>query len=435
MRHVRLDIENLKPFITDADIDSIKDEVARAHKKLVSGSGAGSEYLGWLDLPSSTTEEYISEIQEAAEQIRGSSDAFVTIGIGGSYLGARAAVEFCLHSFSNLLPAEKRGCPEIYFAGQNVSSDYLLDLLDIIGEKRLCLNVISKSGTTLEPAAAFRVLSEAIEKRHGREEAKKRIFVTTDRAGGALKELADAEGFKTFTIPANVGGRYSALTAVGLLPMAAAGIDITEIIEGAAISRSVTATPDLGSNPSNLYAAARNLLYRRGKSIEILASFHPSLHYVCEWWKQLAGESEGKDGTGLYPASVDLPTDLHSMGQWIQEGRRIIFETFLVVENSSRELTLPQREGDPDGLGYMAGKSFDYINDKSYRGTAEAHRDGAVPNMTIKVLDRSPRTLGALFYFFESAIAVSGYLLGVNPFDQPGVELYKQNMFRLLGKP
>jgi glucose-6-phosphate isomerase len=431
---VSLDIENIKPFITDKEIEGLQPEVTGLHKELENGKGPGSDYLGWLHLPSAVTEESIKEIEDAARYIKTGSDVFISIGIGGSYLGPKAAVEFAGHTFRNQLGGKERQAPEVYFAGHNISSDYLSDLFDIIGEKKVSINVISKSGTTLEPAAAFRILKEFMEKRYGREEARKRIFVTTDREKGTLKGLSELEGYKTFVIPDDVGGRYSVLTPVGLLPIAAAGIDIRELIQGARDFEVTTSKADLMKNPSYLYAAVRNLLYRKGKSIEILSTFHPSIHFVAEWWKQLAGESEGKEGKGLYPASLDLTTDLHSMGQWVQDGQRNIFETFLVVERSRKEVKIPRLEKDEDGLNYIAGRTLEYVNDKAYRGTALAHTEGGVPNMTVTVADRTPAALGSLFYFFERAIAMSGRILGVNPFDQPGVEAYKKNMFTLLGK-
>lgn len=435
MPKVTLDIENVKPFVNDEEMGQLAPSIKNLNGELEKATGPGSEYLGWLHLPSSITEESIKEIEAAAEKIRDTSDVFISIGIGGSYLGARATLEFAAHGFSNELPGEKKAGPSLYFAGHNISSDYLSDLLDIIEDKRVSINVISKSGTTLEPAVAFRIFKDLLESRYGKKGARERIFVTTDRAKGTLKGASDAEGYKTFVIPDDVGGRYSVLTPVGLLPIAASGIDIRELIAGARAFEELTSNPDLSSNPSYLYAAVRNLLYQKGKSIEILSSFHPSLHYVGEWWKQLTGESEGKEERGIYPASLDLTTDLHSMGQWVQQGARIIFETFMVVEHSAREIIIPPAEGDGDGLNYIAGKTLDFVNDKAYRGTALAHTEGGVPNMTVRIADRSPQALGELFYFFEKAVAMSGRLLDVNPFDQPGVEAYKKNMFKLLGKP
>lgn len=434
MSALKLETENIREFISEDELEKMGAEAKKAHKALKEKTGPGSDYLGWQVLPSEISPSAIKELKTLASEIRESSDAFISIGIGGSYLGAKAAIEFCGHSFLNQLDSVKRGAPEMYFAGQHISSDYLCDLMDIIEERDIALNVISKSGTTTEPAIAFRVLKELMEKRYGKDGAKKRIIVTTDKSRGALKEVADEEGYRSYVIPDDVGGRYSVLTPVGLLPIAVAGIDIEKMIAGARAFQEITLSPDMSENAACLYAAIRNILYRKGKNIEVLATFHPSLHFIGEWWKQLSGESEGKEGKGLYPASVDLTTDLHSMGQWIQEGQRNIFETFLLVDSSRRQLEVPRFDDDRDGLNYIAGRTMDDVNDKAYRGTAEAHKDGGVPNLAIRLKDRSPATLGGLFYFFEHAVALSGYILGVNPFDQPGVEFYKKNMFRLLGK-
>lgn len=435
MSKIRLNIDNVKSFILEKDIENIQADITRIHEQIVKKEGIGSEYLGWLNIPSTIPATLLDQINNTAKYVKENADVFISIGIGGSYLGAKAAIEFVNHTFHNQLLAEKRNGVEIYFAGHNISADYLADLIDIIQDKRVCINVISKSGTTTEPAIAFRILKDIAEKRHGKRDAKKRIIVTTDREKGALKRLADNEGYATFIIPDNVGGRFSVLTPVGLIPIAVAGINIKELIDGARLYEEITSNPGLTYNPAYLYCAVRNLLYRQGKAIELLSSFHPSLHYIAEWWKQLAGESEGKRGQGIYPASVDLTTDLHSLGQWIQEGQRIIFETFLVVERSKSELKIPSSLSDDDGLNYIAGRSLDYVNNMAYTGTAMAHTQGGVPNMSIILPDRSAHTLGQLFYFFERAIAVSAYLQGVNPFDQPGVEFYKKNMFTLLRKP
>lgn len=436
MSRIKIDTENITGFIPDFvstdELESIQPVISAAHQRLESGTGAGSDFLGWLRLPSMFPAGVLDRIEESADYIRENSDVFICIGVGGSYLGARAGMEFINHTFYNQVAG---GGVAVYFAGHNISSDYLADLMEIIREKRVCINVISKSGTTTEPAIAFRILKGMLEKKYGRDEAVKRIIVTTDKAMGTLKKLADAEGYVSFEIPDNIGGRYSVLTPVGLLPMAVSGIDIRELLEGAKRYEEITSSPRLDINPAYTYAAIRNILYRKGKTVEILSSFHPSLHYIGEWWKQLAGESEGKNRQGIFPASVDLTTDLHSMGQWIQEGNRIIFETFMVVENSNRRIDIPLNDDDGDGLNYLAGKSLDYVNDKAYRGTAKAHAEGDVPNMTIMLEDRSPGTLGELIYFFQKAIAISGYLQWVNPFDQPGVEFYKKNMFALLKKP
>lgn len=435
MPEIKINIDNAKSFFSDKEQENIYQEILTINGQISKGQGSGHEFLGWLRIPSTVSSTLIDRINSTAQYVNKNADVFIIIGIGGSYLGAKAATEFVNHSFCNQLPPKRRNVPEIYFAGQNISSDYLSDLLDVIQDKRLCINVISKSGTTLEPAITFRLLKDEIEKRHGKKEAKKRIIVTTDKEKGALKQLADKEGYSTFVIPDDVGGRFSVLTPVGLIPIAVSGININELLNGAAESEEKTSIVDLESNHAYLYCAVRNLLYRNGKIIELLSSFHPSLHYISEWWKQLAGESEGKNLSGIFPASVDFTTDLHSMGQWIQEGKRSIFETFLVIEKSNREIKIPYSEDDGDGLNYVSDKTLDYVNDKAYKGTAIAHKEGDVPNMTIRLKDRSPNTLGNLFYFFEKAIAVSGYLQKVNPFDQPGVEFYKKNMFSLLGKP
>ncbi|MGP0565056.1 MULTISPECIES: glucose-6-phosphate isomerase [unclassified Nitrospina] len=431
MNNLTLNIDNLKPFVSDEELGSLQGEVDRVHQLLESGKGPGNDYLGWLHLPSHIEEAEIAAIEETASAIRAQCDAFVVIGIGGSYLGARAAVTFC----QPLLGGAQKA-PEIFYAGHNISGDYLSDLVETLRGRRVCLNVISKSGTTTEPAIAFRILKELLEKEVGVEEARKRIVATTDQKKGALKQLADAEGYKTFVIPDDVGGRYSVLTPVGLLPIAVAGIDIRKLLQGARDEEAATlASSDMKHNAACRYAAVRHLLYLRGKTTEVMASFHPALQYVAEWWKQLTGESEGKNHRGLYPASVEYTTDLHSMGQWMQEGQRTIFETFLRVGLSNRDLKIPKMEDDRDGLNYLAGKKLDYVNEKAYEGTAQAHLAGGVPNMTLTLNNREPETLGELFYFFERAIALSGYLLHVNPFDQPGVEFYKKNMFQLLNKP
>jgi glucose-6-phosphate isomerase len=435
MSQVELDIENVLPFLPEEEIRQLEPRIREIHEKMERGESAGSDFLGWLHLPLGTREGDLEEIERTAEEIRGETDLFITVGIGGSYLGARAAVTFLKSTFHNQEPPEVRGGPQVYFAGHNISSDYLADLLDLTEGKRISLNVISKSGTTTEPAIAFRLLKETLEKRYGKKEARRRIIVTTDRAKGALKRLADQEGYRRFAIPDDVGGRYSVLTPVGLLPMAAAGVPIRRLLEGAGDAERELSRPGLDQNKAYRYAAVRHLLHRSGKSIEILSSFHPALQDVLEWWKQLSGESEGKDLRGIFPASVEFTTDLHSMGQWIQEGARTIFETFLIIRRSSRRMTVPEIHPDDDGLNFLAGKSLDEINEKAYLGTAAAHRDGDVPNMTLALPDRSPEALGALFYFFERAVAMTGYLSGINPFDQPGVEFYKKNMFTLLNKP
>ena len=436
MTSLELNYENIKPFVTDQEIQSLQPEIDRLHLALEQGTGKGADYLGWLGLSSRTSAEQLEAVEQSAKQLKDHCDVFVSIGIGGSYLGARAAISFLGHTFANQLTGKNHGSPEIHFAGHNLSSDYHADLFDLIAERDVCLNVISKSGTTTEPAVAFRLLKEKLEKKYGKSGAAKRIVVTTDREKGALKKLADEEGYTTFVIPDDVGGRYSVLTPVGLLPIAVAGIDIRELMEGAKTGEAVcSAHSGLDENLAYLYAGIRYLLYKKGKTLEVLAAFHPSLSYVLEWWKQLAGESEGKEFKGIFPASVQYTTDLHSMGQWVQEGNRILYETFLRVATSRRQMQIPAFASDDDGLNYLAGKTLDFVNDKAYKGTAMAHLEGEVPNMEISVKDRSPHSLGQLFYFFERAIAMTGYLMDVNPFDQPGVEFYKKNMFTLLNKP
>ena len=433
---LELHTENIKTFVADKEIASLQPEVDRCHQDLESGKGKGAEFLGWLHLPSQTSKDQLQEIQQSANWIRDNCEAFVSIGIGGSYLGAKAAIDFGSHAFSNQLPSSVGGGPQILFAGQNISSDYLHDLLETLEDKMICLNVISKSGTTTEPAIAFRLLKQFMEKKYGVEETRKRIFVTTDPDKGALRQLADEEGYRRFIIPGNVGGRYSVLTPVGLLPIAVAGLDIKEMMAGAVdCEQQSSASSALDQNPAYHYAAIRNVLVQKGKTIELMAAFHPALQTMVEWWRQLAGESEGKDGKGVFPATAEYTSDLHSLGQWVQEGNRILYETFLRVGSSNHSVKIPESSEDRDGLNYLSGKSLDEVNEKAWQGTAQAHLEGGVPNMTLTVKDRSAHTLGYLFYFFQRAVAMSGGLMGVNPFDQPGVEFYKNNMFRLLNKP
>ena len=371
----------------------------------------------------------------AAEKIKNDSEVLLVIGIGGSYLGARAAIEFLRHSFYNSVSKEIRKTPEIYFVGNSISSTYMKHLIDVIGDRDFSINMISKSGTTTEPAIAFRVFKALLEEKYGKEEASKRIYATTDKARGALKKVADEEGYEEFVVPDDIGGRFSVLTAVGLLPIAVSGADIDRLMEGAASGRQMALEASFEENDALQYAAIRNILHRKGKMVEVLANYEPSLHYVSEWWKQLYGESEGKDQKGIFPASVDLTTDLHSMGQFIQDGSRIMFETVMNLETSSEEIILNEEPVDLDGLNYLAGKTVDFINKSAMNGTMLAHTDGNVPNLVINIPEQNEFYLGQLFYFFEFACGVSGYILGVNPFDQPGVESYKKNMFALLGKP
>ena len=432
---VTFDFSKASGFIKEHEVESMKKIVMNAKETLVSKSGAGNDFLGWIDLPVNYDKEEFARIQKAAQKIQSDSEVLVVIGIGGSYLGARAAVEFLRHSFYNMVSKEIRKTPEIYFVGNSISSTYLKHLIDVIGDRDFSVNVISKSGTTTEPAIAFRIFKEMLEKKYDKAEAAKRIYATTDRIKGALKNLATAEGYETFVVPDDIGGRFSVLTAVGLLPIAVSGADIQRLMDGAAEGRHRALEYEFEENDALQYAAIRNILHRKGKSVEILANYEPSLHYVAEWWKQLYGESEGKDQKGIFPASVDLTTDLHSMGQFIQDGARIMFETVLSVEEPKCELTINEEPVDLDGLNYLAGKTVDFVNKSAMNGTVLAHTDGNVPNLMVTIPVQDEFSLGELFYFFEFACGVSGYILGVNPFNQPGVESYKKNMFALLGKP
>ena len=434
-KDIIFDYSKVLSFVTEQEIKNFKDTTLNARNTLVNKTGIGNDYLGWLDLPVDYDKEEFSRIKEAAKKISKDSDILLVVGIGGSYLGARAAIEFLSHSFYNNLSKEDRKAPQIFFCGNSISTKYIADLKDLLKGKDFSVNIISKSGTTTEPAIAFRVFKEMLIEKYGKEEANKRIYATTDKARGALKNLANEEGYESFVVPDDVGGRYSVLTAVGLLPIAVAGIDIDELMKGAAKAREIVLNTEYEKNPSLLYAAIRNILNRKGKDVEIVANYEPSLHYVSEWWKQLFGESEGKDYRGIYPASVDLTTDLHSMGQFIQDGKRIMFETVLSVEESPVEILLNKEDVDTDGMNYLAGKSIDFVNKSAMNGTILAHTDGMVPNLLVRIPDVSPYSLGQLFYFFEFACGVSGYISGINPFDQPGVESYKSNMFALLGKP
>ena len=432
---VTFDYSKAASFISGHEVDFMSRLAVEAKDLLVSKTGAGNDFLGWIDLPVDYDKEEFARIQKAAEKIKSDSEVLLVIGIGGSYLGARAAIEFLRHSFYNMVSKEIRKTPEIYYVGNSISSTYIKHLIDVIGDRDFSVNMISKSGTTTEPAIAFRVFKDLLEKKYGKEEAAKRIYATTDKARGALKNLATEEGYESFVVPDDVGGRFSVLTAVGLLPIAVSGADITKLMEGAQAGRKLALESDFAENDALKYAAVRNILLRKGKTIEVLANYEPSLHYVSEWWKQLYGESEGKDQMGIFPASVDLTTDLHSMGQFIQDGNRIMYETVLNVEKSAEEVILKEEPVDLDGLNYLAGKTVDFINKSAMNGTILAHTDGNVPNLMIHIPEQNEYYLGQLFYFFEFACGVSGYLLGVNPFNQPGVESYKKNMFALLGKP
>ncbi|MGX7243463.1 glucose-6-phosphate isomerase [Enterococcus quebecensis] len=436
MSHIQFDYSNLTPFVADHELEYMQAQVTAVDKALREGTGAGSDFTGWIDLPENYDKDEFARIKKAAEKIQSDSEVLVVIGIGGSYLGARAAIEFLHHSFNNLLPADERKAPQVFFAGNSISSTYLADLINVIGDRDFSVNVISKSGTTTEPAIAFRVFKELLIKKYGKEEANKRIYATTDRAKGAVKVEADAEGWETFVIPDDVGGRFTVLTPVGLLPIAVSGGDIDALMTGANDARKEYATTtDLTKNQAYQYAALRNILYRKGKTTEMLINYEPGMHYFSEWWKQLFGESEGKDQKGIFPAAADFSTDLHSMGQYVQDGMRNLFETVVKVETPRHVVSIPELTEDLDGLGYLQGKEIDFVNTKAFEGTLLAHTDGGVPNMIVKIPAMDAYSLGYVMYFFEIAVGISGYLNGVNPFDQEGVEAYKKNMFALLGKP
>ena len=435
MSKITFEYASAAPFVADHEVENMKKITMDAKELLVSKTGPGNDFLGWIDLPVNYDKEEFARIKKAAAKIQSDSEVLLVIGIGGSYLGARAAIEFLRHGFYNMISKEQRKTPEIYFVGNSISSTYLKNLVDVIGDRDFSINMISKSGTTTEPAIAFRVLKEMMEKKYGKEEAAKRIYATTDKARGSLKSLATEEGYETFVVPDDVGGRFSVLTAVGLLPIAVSGADIDKLMEGAAAGRELALNSAFEDNDALKYAALRNLMLRKGKAIEILCNYEPAVHYVSEWWKQLYGESEGKDQRGIFPASVDLTTDLHSMGQFIQDGARNMFETVINVEQSRETITMNEEPVDLDGLNYLAGQTVDFVNKSAMNGTILAHTDGQVPNFMIKVPEMNEFYLGELFYFFEFACGVSGYILGVNPFNQPGVESYKKNMFALLGKP
>ena len=434
-KNVRFDASKAAGFVREEELINIAPQVVMAKEILLKKTGAGNDFLGWVDLPVKYDKREFKRIQKAAAKIRKDSDVLLVAGIGGSYLGARAAIDFLKGVFYNNKPAEMRDGPEIYYCGNSLSSTYLSELKAIIGDRDFSVNVISKSGTTTETSVAFRIFKNMLIDKYGEKEAAKRIYATTDKARGALKTEADAAGYETFVIPDDVGGRFSVLTAVGLLPIAVSGADITELMRGAASMRKLVLETDYEDNDCLKYAAHRILFMRKGKSIEILANYEPQLHYVSEWWKQLQGESEGKDKKGLFPASVDLTTDLHSMGQFIQDGSRLMFETVLHVEKPQTDYKIEAEEENLDGLNYLAGKKMSWINDCAMNGTILAHTDGDVPNLRVDIPEMTEYYLGQLFYFFEFECGVSGYMNGVNPFNQPGVESYKKNMFALLGKP
>ncbi|HBN57065.1 MAG TPA: glucose-6-phosphate isomerase, partial [Lachnospiraceae bacterium] len=422
MAKVTFDYSKAAQFIGADEVKNMEAQTAAVKDMLVQKKGAGNDFLGWIDLPVNYDKEEFARIQKAAAKIQSDSEVLLVIGIGGSYLGARAAIEFLKHSFYNIVSKEVRKAPEIYFVGNSISTRYVSHLMDVIGDRDFSVNVISKSGTTTEPAIAFRVFKKMLEDKYGKEGAAKRIYATTDKSRGALKSLATEEGYETFVVPDDVGGRFSVLTAVGLLPIAASGADITKLMEGAASGRDLALNTPYAENDAVMYAVIRNILHRKGKSTEVLANYEPSLHYISEWWKQLYGESEGKDKKGIFPASVDLTTDLHSMGQFIQDGARIMFETVLSVEECEQEIVMTEEPVDLDGLNYLAGKNMDFVNKNAMNGTILAHTDGEVPNLMVKIPRQDEFSLGQLFYFFEFACGISGYLLGVNPFNQPGVE-------------
>ena len=436
MAHITFDYSKvLDKFVAPHEVDYLQAQVTAADEMVRKGTGPGADFLGWRDLPENYDREEFDRILKAAEKIKAESEVLVVIGIGGSYLGAKAAIDFLNHHFANLQSKEDRKAPQILYAGNSISSTYLADLLEYVEDKDFSVNVISKSGTTTEPAIAFRVFKELLVKKYGQEEANNRIYATTDRQKGAVKVEADANGWETFVVPDDIGGRFSVLTAVGLLPIAASGADIKALMEGANAARQEYTSDKIAENEAYQYAALRNILYRKGYTTEILVNYEPSLQYFSEWWKQLAGESEGKDQKGIYPTSANFSTDLHSLGQFIQEGTRNLFETVVRVDKPRKNVIIPELDEDLDGLGYLQGKDVDFVNKKATDGVLLAHTDGDVPNMYITLPEQDAFTLGYIIYFFELAIALSGYLNAINPFDQPGVEAYKKNMFALLGKP
>ncbi len=435
MVKIKFDSSKAEKFIKPGELEALKPQVALAHKILTEGTGAGNDFLGWVKLPEDYDKEEFARIKKAAEKIKSDSEALIVIGIGGSYLGARMVIEMLNHNFFNVSKEARRGCPQVFFAGNSISSTYLADLIEVVKDKDFSVNIISKSGTTTEPAIAFRVFRDMLVEKYGKEGAKGRIYATTDKAKGALKNLADKEGYETFVVPDDVGGRYSVLTAVGLLPIAASGLDIDLLMEGARDAMNEYNDPDIDKNECYRYAACRNALYRKGKTTEMLVNYEPNVHYFGEWWKQLFGESEGKDNKGIFPAAVDFSSDLHSMGQYIQEGLRIMFETVVFFENARKDIVIGEDADNVDGLNFLAGKNVSYVNEQAFNGTLLAHTDGCVPNLILKVEKMDEYCLGNMIYFFEKACGISGYMNGVNPFNQPGVEAYKKNMFALLGKP
>ncbi len=435
MKNINFDVKAAKDFFGEHELDNIKAITVLSRDRLISGDCPGNDFLGWIKLPNDYDRSEFNKIKKAAVRIISDSDVLLVIGIGGSYLGARAAIDFVHGSMYNELPSGIRKTPQIYYIGNNISSDYISDIISLIADKDFSINVISKSGTTTEPAIAFRIFKKLLEEKYGADEASKRIYATTDRQKGALKTQAENCGYETFVVPDDIGGRYSVLTAVGLLPIAVSGIDIDALMNGAASAMDHCINTDYSENMALQYAAIRNIFYNKGKSVEILVGYEPSLHYVFEWWKQLFGESEGKDKKGLYPASAEFTTDLHSLGQFIQDGSRTMFETVLNVKTSNKTLKIETDSSDLDGLNYLRGKELNFVNQNAMKATMLAHSEGGVPNLVINIENRDAYTLGELFYFFEFSCGISGLMLGVNPFNQPGVENYKKNMFALLGKP
>ncbi|WP_413476333.1 glucose-6-phosphate isomerase [Latilactobacillus fuchuensis] len=435
MAHISFDASRLDKFVQSNELAEMQAMVNAADSQLRQGTGAGNDFRGFLDLPVNYDKAEFARIKKAAAKIKSDSEIFIAIGIGGSYLGAKAAIDFLNTTFFNMIPADQREFPQVIFAGNSISSSYLTDLVNLIGDRDFSINVISKSGTTTEPSIAFRVLKDKLIKKYGKDAAKGRIYATTDRAKGALKTESDAEGYDEYVVPDDIGGRFSVLTAVGLLPIAVAGGDIDQLMQGAADARAEYNDTDVTKNDAYKYAALRNILYRKGYTTELLENYEPTLQYFSEWWKQLMGESEGKDQKGIYPSSANFSTDLHSLGQYIQEGRRNLMETVVNVEKPNSDIDIPTDAQNLDGLGYLEGHTMDFVNKKAYQGVVLAHTDGGVPVMTVNIPDQTAYTLGYMIYFFEMAVSISGYLNGINPFNQPGVEAYKRNMFALLGKP
>lgn len=435
MTKIKFDYSKAEKFVSKEEIKALAPFITAAHEMLHNKTGRGEEFTGWVDLPENYDKEEYARIKKAAEKIRSNSDALIVIGIGGSYLGARMAIEMLNHNFYNVNKEGRNGAPQIFYAGNSISATYLADLVETVKDMDFSVNIISKSGTTTEPAIAFRIFRKLLVEKYGKEGARERIFATTDKAKGALKNLADEEGYETFVVPDEVGGRYSVLTAVGLLPIAAAGIDIDALMKGAHDAMVEYSNPNLEENDCYKYVAARNALYRKGRNIEMIINYEPQVHYFAEWWKQLFGESEGKDNKGIFPAAADFSSDLHSMGQYIQQGMRLMFETVLFFENTRKDIVIEEDGDNVDGLNFLAGKNVSYVNEQAFNGTLLAHTDGDVPNLVLRIEDMDAYCLGNMIYFFEKACGISGYLLGVNPFDQPGVEAYKKNMFALLGKP